>query len=184
MTKNKVFTGVMVALLVGVLAFSGPILTVHASSGVSQDGTPPVQDGPRPSLSARLALEQEWLSRQAENITKMGMAVAKIQTRIDQIKARGLDTSALEAALAEYNSQLPEINTAHESAVQILSSHAGFDDAGAVSDAVQAKATLTSARTALNDARTKMIAARQALRQALQDFKAANPPQPRPTATP
>jgi hypothetical protein len=176
MIKSKLFSDVLIILMAGLLAFAGPVVTVHAdalptstASAQSQPQSTPAMS--HPLLQAGLKLENDWLNRQSENITRMNDTAGKVQTKIDQLDAKGVDTSALVAALAAFNAQMPAINASHATATQILGGHAGFDAAGNVTNVDLAKTTLADARSALKDAHSTMIAAAQALKQAVQAFR-------------
>ena len=185
MKKSSIVKGMLVVLLVGAIMFVLPVSMIHADSETPNPTTTtqPAKEGTHPVLSAHFDFQKDWLARQATNIGRMGDLATKAQTRIDQLKAKGVDTSSLENALAAYQAALPAITAAHDSASQILTVHAGFDDSGSVTDVTQAKTTLESAKSALTDARSKMEAANQALKQALQSFKETHQPKTKPTQT-
>jgi hypothetical protein len=118
---------------------------------------------------------QEWLSKQQTNIGKLNDAAIKLQTLIEKAKAKGLDTSSLEAVVSDINSQLPQSQSAHNQAASILGTHAGFDASGKVTDVAAARQTLNSVRESLNASKTINVSLAQELRDAIQAWKAAHP---------
>jgi hypothetical protein len=100
----------------------------------------------------------------------------KVQARIDELKAQGRDTSALEAALASYRDEIAAAQASHSTAADILSAHAGFDADGHVTDPEQARHTVLDARQALQDARLTLRKAVLDLRIAIRDYRQANRP--------
>lgn len=159
-------------LAVGALVF-GSVWLAPAAPAFADSGTPPaVTPGARAAnAEARLQKayqqEQKALTQQTDNLTKANAAAAKAQTWIDTEKAKGVDTSAVEAALAAFKAKIATAQTSHDTAANILSTHAGFDGGGKVTDAAQAQQTVTSAHQALSDARTVLVGAGQDLREAL-----------------
>ncbi len=118
--------------------------------------------------------EQQWLAVQQERLSKTGEIAAKVQAFIDAQKAKGKDTSALEAALATYHQQIATAQGQHATAESILGAHAGFDADGHVTDRALAKQTVKEARQALADAHRTLQQAGQDLRSALKAYRVAN----------
>lgn len=149
-----------------------------AAPALAQAGTPPAPDPARQAqrLERLLAREQEWLSRQAENLARANEAADKVQVRIDELKSEGKDTAALEAALAAFQEQLAEAQTAHDAANATLSAHAGFDADGHVTDAILARETVKSAGKSLRDAHRLLREAGHDLRRAIREFRRENRP--------
>ncbi|MBL8045338.1 MAG: hypothetical protein JNL09_02300 [Anaerolineales bacterium] len=167
-----------VAVLGLALASAAPALAAESTPEPSG-----VRDG------RRLALAYKNLQRLAEmqgnHLARVSTeGVAKVQELIDRAKADGKDVSALEAALATFKASLADAQAAHDEAVNILRTHAGFDDNGQVTDKEQAKETVKSAAEALKEARQILREAEKTLRQAIREWRAANQPTPQPTATP
>jgi hypothetical protein len=135
-------------------------------------------------LERAYAKEQEWLANQAERLGKADEVEAKVQELIARAQAEGKDTSALEAALADFEAGVAAAQAEHDEAAGILSAHAGFDESGKVTDIEQARDTVVEAGKALRDARQLIHEAGRELREAVRDFRRANRPEPKPTATP
>jgi hypothetical protein len=150
-----------------------------ASPAFAQDSTPPVNATERAeNRDGRLANTYQrllnWEDRQALNLERAAEVAAKAQTYIDEQKAAGRDTSGLEAALASFNAARPEAQADHDAAAAVLATHAGFDDAGAVTDVSAARQTVIDAGQSLASARITLAAARLEMRAALADFRQAN----------
>lgn len=125
-------------------------------------------------LSEYFQKEKGWLNQQATHLQTAYEGAAKVQELIDAARANGKDVSALEAALAAYNSGLAQAQAEHDNAANIIATHNGFDDSGAVVNVEAALDTTRSARLSLNAAHIQLAQSVQALRQALQDWRAAN----------
>ncbi len=132
------------------------------------------------NLQMAYANAQVALKGQQNRIDLAKQIAANAQTFIDAQKANGKDTSSLDAALANYNAQFASAQTVHNQAGSVLSTHAGFDANGVVTDSTQAKQTLRSVRDYLRQAHTLIASSSQALHSALRVFRQAN----RPVATP
>lgn len=92
--------------------------------------------------------EQNVLENEDTRLTKANDAVARAQQFIADQKSKGRDTSTVESALATFQSSIATAKTYHDSAAAALSSHAGFDANGKVTDVQQARSTLRTAGVA------------------------------------
>jgi hypothetical protein len=178
----SLFSGLTALTLAAGFAF-GPAVTAFADDGTPP--APPQANGEKAGgrIDARLARAyartQELFGMQGERLSGAGERADKIQSLIDTAKANGQDTSAVEAALASFKTSVATAQAAHDTAANLLSTHAGFDDKGKVTDREQARQTLQSVREAMRQAHDALDAGRQTLRQALQAWREAHP---RPTA--
>jgi len=145
-----------------------PTSTAYADDGMA------IAPGDGKRLEAAFKAEQKWLSIQQEHLNKAGEFADKVQTFIDEQKAKGKDTSALEAALAAFNQQVAAAQGEHDNAASILSAHAGFDENGQVTNREAARETVKSAHEALANARKTLWQAERDLRKALKDWRQAN----------
>jgi len=177
-TKHWFTFGLTLMLVVGI-ALAVPGSTV-AAAGLEDETPPPAPAALDGRIKTRLENQfnrlQNLLTRQAERVEKLPDLANKIQGRIDALKAKGLDTSALESALATYNAAIPGIQSLHENTAAFLSAHAGFDADGKVTDIATARSTLESARQAMGVTHDEMKSGAQALLKAMRVFRAANPP--------
>lgn len=165
--------GVLAALIAGALALAAPAQAVFAA-GLEQTTPPPVQEtrqAPNPErLEKAFARLQDLIGKQAERIGKTDELVSRVQGRIDELKAKGKDTGALETALSEFKAQVAEAHSQHDQAAAVLEKHAGFDDAGKVVDAAQARETVKEAGSLMKNARQSLRPAVRELLQALRDY--------------
>jgi hypothetical protein len=161
-----------VTAVVSMLAYAPA--PVYAQSGGTDGGKR------NAALEAALVRLNDWNTKQEINLRHAGTAGDKLQKLIDKAKAKGKDTAALETALAVYRTALTGAQADHDNAAAILSGHAGFDDAGKVTDAKAAKQTLESGRKALNDAHVKLAQAVTNLHAAINDWRNANPAPSKP----
>ncbi len=157
---KSVFSMVMVMLLTG--------LWVGAAAAAGP-GTTPQRD--YPALKYGLKMELIRLEAQQGNINTVKQAADVADEFIQDEKAAGRDTSALETALANFRAKLNEAQTAHDQAAQTLNNKAGFDASGNVTDPAQARATLQSARQAMQTAADAMRDGRQAFQKAMRDYR-------------
>ncbi len=157
-------------------------VAVPATPAYADDGTPPSAERSRDRgtwLEKALEREKDWLARQSDNLAKAEAGADKLAGLIEQAKANGVDTSDLEAALAQFRGQIGSAKHAHDEAAAILDAHAGFNGGGKVTDAAQALETVKSAGSALREAARVMVGAAKDLHAAVQAWRAEHPrPQP------
>jgi hypothetical protein len=169
---------IVVSLFSGLTALAFGFAFVPAPAVYADEGTPPAPGRQHARLERCLRLEQEWLARQQDRLDHTDEVAARVQEFIDQAQAEGKDTSALEAALAAFQSQVATAQSQHDAAADILSEHAGYDDDGKVTDPELARETCRSAGQALRDARRTLNQAGHDLRRAIRDWRRANRPAP------
>lgn len=123
------------------------------------------------------ALEQLYRLRQAqvrsldEMLKRDAHRITEIEKLIAYAKAHGLNTTALEHALATYRSMLRNARTAWQTAADALKTHAGFSDAGKVINLDRARATLKTAENGLYTSYRTAQSAEQLLNKALAVFR-------------
>ena len=178
-TKAALFKKItLVALVLAIGLAALPFGGASAASSNDQ-ATPPAT---QPLGSVRL--EQVWVREQAtyqregNRLANASTFIAKVQALIDKAKEKGWDTSAVQAALNAFVAVIPAAQAAHAPGAAIISSHAGFDVAGKVTDRTTALQTTKSLAQVLKDTRTAMNGTGKALRQAIRAFRDAHP---RPT---
>jgi hypothetical protein len=150
------------AALVFGMAFTFPTSTTLAAAPTPAAGT----GAGGTLLSLAYQHEQQVLGIQQTNLDKSAGAISKVQDLISKAGAKGVDTSALDSALATFQEQLATANASHATAAGILSAHNGFDDSGNVTD-------INGARQTVQDARQNLLDAHNILRQALIDLRAS-----------
>ena len=157
---------------VAALAVLAGFVFAPAAPAYADDGNTTGTEGK--ALEKVFKYEQQWLAVQQERLSKTGELAARMQAFIDAQKAKGKDTSALEAALAAYNQQIATAQGQHATAESILGAHAGFDADGHVTDRAQAIQTVKDARQALADAHKTLQQAGLGLYTALKAYRSAN----------
>jgi predicted TIM-barrel enzyme len=130
---------------------------VMPDSSIAASATPTPQaevsaTPPYPALTKAFQAEQAALTRQGANLDGTGALVTKIQSLVDQAKTKNLDTIPLENALASFQTRGDETRSAHTTAASIISTHAGFNVDGSVTDATAARQTVLDARQSLRQA--------------------------------
>ena len=128
-------------------------------------------------------LETIW-AKQLKLYEKLGKTeefIGKSQKLIDRLAEHGKDVSALQAALDAFADAAEGAKPIYESAHEIISTHAGFDANGKVTDSEQAKETVRAMGEKMKEIKEAMGGTGKALRDAFHAFREANP---RPEHTP
>lgn len=183
--KTKMFKiisfSVVVCLMAGMAVFTFPTGTAAAASP-EQDITPPAEEG-KGFRSQILERRYQMMLRMADRQTTMFERSERLVVRLEKMIARlqemGKDTTALEAALGEFQSQITIAQASLAEAAAILNTHAGFDENGKVTDIEQARQTVNSAGEALRSSQQTMVAAYRELHQAIKEWRESNPPENR-----
>ena len=177
MFKKTILVALVAALAVAALPLTG----VFAAP--AQDPSTPPAEGERSGVR----LEKLW-ARATKGVERFGKLIErsdklteKIQNLIDKAAANGKDVAAVQAALDAYNHAVDDAGPMYDEAKAIVATHAGFDDAGKVTDFEQAKSTLKELGAQLKALREHIGLPGKALREAIKAFREANP---RPTPTP
>ena len=113
-----------------------------------------------------------------------GQYAGKIDELIAKLKAKGKDTAALEQAVAAFRSGIAQARAEWQAASATLSTHAGFDAAGKVTNADQARATLKDAHGHMEQAHTIAHAAYEKLHAAIVAYRKAHREVKEPVAPP
>jgi len=119
--------------------------------------------------------EQKWLAVQTDHLARTTNSVTRVQDLITKAQGDGKDTTSLENALATYQSQVARAQGSHDTAATILSTHTGFDAAGAVTDQNAALITVRDAGQSLRDAQGVLFQASLDLRLAILEWRQNNP---------
>lgn len=172
----------LVVLVLGLGLLALPTAGVSAA-GLTDEPPPPAEGEDYTRLETAYTRLSEWYTHQTNWMDKAEANIARIQTLIDKALARGIDTSALQAALNAFAADYPEARPYNLQAGEILAAHAGFDAGGKVTNPEQAVETLRSLHTALQTAYETMGGANhtgKALMEAVKAFIEANRPSPAP----
>ncbi len=166
---KNIFQKVVLALSAAALVFAAfPVTSAFAA-----DDTPPASNE---------RLEKAW-ARQLQAYEKIGNAfadvdahIAKFQERIDKAAENGKDVAALQSALDAYAAALKSAQPIYASMEGIVTTHAGFDASGKVTDAEQARSTMEQMRAKMQEIKSAMDGTFKALREAMKAFREANKP--------
>jgi cytochrome c556 len=176
---NMFFRKMILSTLVAVLALAAlPVTSVFA-----QGENPPVRE---PSAEQ---LEKAW-AHQLKVHERLGKVFEgdahfdRAQELIDRATDKGLDTSAVQAALNAFSAAVGSSGPLYNEIDALITTHAGFDANGKVMDAAQAQATVQSVRAKLDELRTSMDGTGKALREAIRAFREANKPVNKPVNKP
>jgi hypothetical protein len=169
---KKVFSILSIFVIAGLLAASFAVVPTSTAFAKTNQ-----QDGFDDTLEWAFESAQYWLDRQSMALERADRGVEKVQQVIDKAAARGLDVSALEAALAAFTAELPTVKSIHQDAADILAAHDGFDNSGGVVDRQAARDTLMGARRALGEAHMTLTYAFWDFQDAVRDWKDATFPQ-------
>jgi hypothetical protein len=168
---------VILSVLVAALALAVfPLTNVYAAG--DYDPTNPPKNG---QLSNE-RLEKIW-AREMKVYERLGKVFdngdavfEKAQRLIDKASANGKDVSAVQAALDAFKASVKNTRPTYEGLNGIVNSHQGFDDAGKVTDAEKAKATIQEMGAKLKEIHSLMGETGKALRAAVRAFRDANKP--------
>lgn len=166
--------------ILSVLAAVLMLAALPVASAFAQEENPPVLE---PSVEK---LEKAW-THQLKVYERLGRVfeegegpLARAQELIDKAAAKGLDTSAVQAALDAFSAAVGRSGPLYNEVGALITTHAGFDANGKVTDAEQAQATVQAVRAKLQELHTSMDGTGKALRAAVQAFREANKPVNKP----
>jgi uncharacterized protein YlxW (UPF0749 family) len=158
-------------LMITMLLLSAFVPPPYAQNVTPTPKFPKVDDHRDQVLKNELKREQTWLNTQQNHLDKANQAAAKAQELIDAAKSEGKDVAALEAGLAVFKNQISSAQSAHDVACGILSTHAGFDADGNITDRDAAHQTIISARQSLENAHKMIDQAVRDLNRVVKDWK-------------
>jgi hypothetical protein len=125
-------------------------------------------------------LENLWVRVQAtyqvqgNRLSDASTFISRVQTLIDKANAKGFDISAIQAALNAVSAVIPAVQAAHAPGAAIITSHAGFDATGKVTDRTTAIATVKSLAQVIKDTRTATNGTLKSLHDAVKAFRQAH----------
>jgi uncharacterized protein YhaN len=126
------------------------------------------------ALSRQYKQQQQRLRLQEARLTRAGEYAVKIDGVIAKLTAKGKNTAALEQAVAAFRTAIGQARAEWQAAADTLASHAGFNDAGTVSNADQARTTLQGAPGHMQSVHTIARDAYKSLHQAVAAYRKAN----------
>lgn len=161
------------------IVLAGSLLATAALT-VSPPTLAHAQEGPGGGEAAEKfekALEEFYerlvfaLDNQANRLARADEVVTKVGDWLDEQEAAGQDVSSIRDDYDNFVAALAEARGLHDQAASILSTHAGFDDSGVVTDREQATDTVRQAGRNIRDAHRVLSDAVIALRRAIVDFR-------------
>jgi hypothetical protein len=181
--RNKMirFSPVFKKIALAVLIL-GIGLAVLPAASASAAGSFDERNQPNGERVSSERLEHAWarlqkvFAGQEERLGKAGDFIARIQGLIDKANAKGLDTSAVQAALDAFAANIPAAQAAHEPGAAIIASHDGFDDSGQVTDRAAALETARALGQVIKNTHSAMGGTGEALRDAIRAFREATRP--------
>lgn len=166
------------SLIVAVIAAMGlgalPFVNVYA-----QSANPPATPVPGHASSDRLqkawAKDQTAYTRIGKILNDASSLISKIQTRLDDAKAKGKDVSAVQTALNAFSTAVNNVQPIYANLQTIVQSHSGFDELGNVTDPTQALQTVQNFKSNAEQIwQAGLQEARKALHDAMQAFRQSN----------
>jgi|GEM_PF-787820 len=187
---SKVVTGVVAVAIAAVGVFAMPTTTYAQGTNPPTTPTAPGKpDKDKAKENQGKAFEklyerlQKNLSEFKSHLDKANEVATKTQEVIAEAKSKGKDTTAAEAALATFKTELAKAQTSYDEAKKILDAHAGFDADGQVTDRDAAKDTVLNAAKALREGQKTLAKAVRDAQKAAKDLR-KNKATPSATATP
>jgi hypothetical protein len=173
------FSRWILALLVALVAVG---MNFGSAAAAPAKPTPP--NPTNAALSRTYKLEQDRLKLQDVRLKNAGQYAIKIDELIAKLKTKGQDTAALEQAVAAFRADIASARAEWQAARAVLSTHAGFDGAGKVTNADQARATLKDAHGHMEQTHTIARAAYEKLHAAIVAYRKAHRAVTEPAAPP
>lgn len=164
-------------ILIGAFCVASVPLSNVAALSASEPATPPA-----PFQNATQRLEQGWAREQKINgklttfFSNVDQRIAQGQELIDKAKAKGKNTSSLQSALDAFSAAVKQAEPIFQSTQSDLTSHAGFDENGKVTDSAQAFTTVISLGEKYREIRQLLMEPGKALRDAIKTFRSENAP--------
>jgi hypothetical protein len=171
----------LIALVTALTVASLPLVSVSAAGEI--DPLPPQGEVSNERLERVWARQLRLYERLGNGFDKSRAFVERIQELIDRAGADGKDASTVQAALDAFEEALKNAHPVYESGKGIVNSHPGFDGNGRVTDAEKARETVKEMGEKLRQIKAAMDGTGRALREAMRDFREANP-RPSPTQAP
>ena len=128
---------------------------------------------PRDETHAHERLERAWVrlqetyGHQGDRLSRASEVIGKVQNLIDKADEKGLDTSLVQAALEAFTGHIPLAQEIHDQGSAILEGHAGFDEAGGVTNPEAARESVSSLAQVIKNAHDAMEGTGIALREAI-----------------
>jgi len=186
MKTNLIAKFALVALIVAVTVAVFPSTVLAA----------PVHDDPQPGkgndriqriekrLEDSFDRMQNVYERQGDLLDRSDEMVIRVENLIAKAEEKGLDASAIQSALVNFEDTIPAAQTAHDEAGALIASHDGFDDKGKVTDPQVATETIKALREAFKSYRDAFDGTGKTLRETIRQFIQENKDSFTPAAQP
>lgn len=161
------FVPVLILLVVIAAALPTP---AYAASAAQEEQPAPENRDPNRIIESRFKQEQRRNERQAKGGERIDTLLERIESRLSRAEEQGLDTSAVESALADFETARAEAAALHSKAGELIDAHAGFDAEGKVTDAETAAQTVEDIHLLIDQARDGIADGREAVQHALWDL--------------
>ncbi len=168
------------ALLVALVAVG----ISFGSASAAPANKPATPNPANAALARAYKLEQDRLRLQDVRLKNAGQYAGKLDQLIAKLKAKGQDTAALEQAVAAFRTGIAMARAEWQAASATLAAHTGFDGAGKVTNADQARATLKDAHGHMEQAHTIARGAYEKLHAAIVAYRKAHREVKEPVAPP
>lgn len=166
---NILFKKMTLAVLVAMLALAA----LPVTSAFAQEENPP-KEVTNEQLEKAWAKQLQVYEKLSKVFDDSTTRLDKAQELIDKAAAKGKDTTAVQAALNAFAAAVEKSRSVYEEVQALVTTHAGFDSNGKVTDAIQAKAIVQEVRAKLQALKTSMDGTGKALREAIRAFREAN----------
>ena len=174
------FKKMILVVLVAMMGFAALPTNVYAAE-LNEEPNPT----DRPELTEE-RLAQIWqreltaYERAGTLFERSETFIERVQNLINKANEHDLDTTAVQAALDAFSNAVKDAHPVYEGTKGIINSHQGFDADGNVTDFEKAKETVKEFGGKLRDLRQMTQPSREALRDAIDAFREANPRPERP----
>lgn len=161
------FVSTLVALVIIAAVLPAP---AHAAPAAQEELPQAENRDPNQVIQARFRQEQRRYERQEKGAQRIERFLERIENRLSGAEERGIDTSAVESALTDFETARAEAAALHAQAGDLIEAHAGFDAQGKATDAETAAQTIEDIHLLNDQARQVLADKSEALQHALWDL--------------
>ena len=152
-----------------------PLVNAYAQSA-NPPATPATSQPSPDKLQKTWAREQIIFNRTGKILDGANNLISKVQSRLEDAKAKGQDVSSIQSALDAFSAAVKNVQPIYTSMQTAVQSHPGFDATGKVTDPTQALQTIQDIHSKLESIhQSGLREAGKALREAIKEFRQANP---------
>jgi hypothetical protein len=184
-TIFPLFRKIVLFVVITALGLAVLPVTGAAAAGLNDPAVlPPAGQQEYPRIERIWDREQKRYDRQGALLDKAVTLVTRVQALLDKAAQKGLDVSAIQAALDAFQQAIPAAQAAHEPGAVIIRTHSGFNANGEVQDRDKALETIRALQQVLKDTRIAMDGTGWALWQAIREWRQEHRGAATPTVTP